>query len=155
MIAELVIATLEDSDFAIPIASDDEDFTALYQEKKQLEDSLAQLAIDHYRLRVVDRISFLAANEALQSDIAAIQRKLDRATTHRHVRELPAGEVAQSEWDAHSDDLAWRRELIGMLIERIIVKPSQSRHIPVHPHFRARFDPNSIDVIPRTLQAAG
>jgi site-specific DNA recombinase len=153
LISELVIATLEDSDFTIPIASDDEDFTALYQEKKRLEDSLAQLAIDHYRLRVIDRVSFLAANEALQADIATLQRKLDRATTHRHVKELPVGEVAQSEWDAH--DIAWRRELIDILIERIIVKPSQSRHIPVHPHFKARFDPDSIDVVPRKRQAVG
>jgi hypothetical protein len=155
LITELVIATLEDSDFAIPIASDDDDFSALYAEKQQLEESLAQLAIDHYRIRVIDRVSYLAANEALQGDIAGIQRKLDRASTNRHVRELPVGEIAQSEWDAHSDDLAWQRELVGMLIERIIVKPSQSRPIPVHPHFGARFDPESIDVVPRTLQAAG
>jgi site-specific DNA recombinase len=155
LITELVIATLEDSDFAIPIASADDDFSALYAEKRQLEESLAQLAIDHYRLRVIDRVSYLAANEALQADIAAIGRKLDRASTNRHVRELPVGEVAKSEWDAHSDDLAWQRELVGMLIERIIVKPSQSRHIPVHPHFRARFDPDSIDVVPQSLQPAG
>jgi site-specific DNA recombinase len=154
LVTELVIATLEDSNFTIPIASDDGDFTALYAEKKQLEDRQAQLAIDHYRLEVIDRVPYLAANEALRADIAAIQRKLDRATSHRHVKELPVGEVAKEEWDAHADDILWRRELIGMLIEKIIVKPSQSRHVAHHPHFGARFDPESIDVIPRKLQAA-
>ena len=97
---------------------------------------------------------YLAANEALASDIAAIQRKLDRATTHRHVKELPVGEVAQEEWEAHADDLAWRRELIGMLIEKIIVKPTQNRYTPVHPGFGARFDPDSVEIVPRRLQAA-
>jgi DNA invertase Pin-like site-specific DNA recombinase len=153
LITELVIATLEDSDFKIPVASDDDDFAALDAEKKRLEDRRAQLAIDHYRLDIIDRVPYLAANEALTNDIAAIQRKLDRAT-NRHVKELPVGEVAQSEWDAHSDDLAWRREIVGMLISRIIVKPSQNRHIPMHPHFGHRFDPDSIDVVPRSLQVA-
>lgn len=150
LITELVIATLEHSDFTIPIASDDDDFTALYQEKRQLEESLAQLAIDHYRLRVIDRVSYLAANEALQADIAALQRKLDRASTNRHVRELPVGEVAQSEWDAHSDDLAWQREVISVVLQgrKIIVKPSQSRHVPYNPRYGARFDPETIDFEP-------
>jgi DNA invertase Pin-like site-specific DNA recombinase len=154
LVTELVIATLEDSDFSIPVASDDGDFTALHAEKKQLEDRQAQLAIDHYRLEVIDRVPYLAANEALQADIAAIQRKLDRATSHRHVKELPVGEVAQEEWDAHADDLAWRRELVGLLIERVVVKPSRTRHVAHHPHFGARFDPDSIEIVPRKLQAA-
>jgi site-specific DNA recombinase len=154
LVTELVIATLEDSDFSIPIASDDDDFASLYAEKQALEDRQAQLAIDHYRLQVIDRVPFLAANEALQSDIAAIQRKLDRATTYRHVKELPVGEIAQAEWDAHADDIAWRKELVGMLIERIIVKPTQSRHVPYNPDFGHRFDPDSVEVVPRKVEAA-
>jgi len=154
MVTEAVIATLEDADdFTIPIPEGD-DFSALDAEKKRLEERQAQLAIDHYRLNVIDRVPYLAANEALASDIAAINRKLDRATTHRHVKELPVGEVAQEEWNAHADDLAWRRELVGMLIEKIIVKPMQHRHIPVHPDFGARFDPDSVEIVPRKLQAA-
>jgi DNA invertase Pin-like site-specific DNA recombinase len=154
LVTELVIATLEDSDIGIPVASGDDDFANLYAEKQQLEDQQAQLAIDHYRLRVIDRVPYLAANDALATDIAAIQRKLDRATAHRHVTELPVGDVAQAEWDAHADDLAWRRELIGLLIERVIVKPSQSRHIPMHSHFGARFDPDAVEVVPREQQSA-
>jgi DNA invertase Pin-like site-specific DNA recombinase len=153
LVTELVIATLEDSDFAIPVASGDDDFAYLYAEKQALEGRQAQLAIDHYRLGVIDRVPYLAANEALVSDIAAIQRKLDRATNYRHVKELPVGEVAQEEWDGHADDLAWRRELVGMLIEKIIVKPIQNRYTPVHPHFLARFDPDSVEIVPRRRQA--
>src|SRR5215218_832849 len=153
LITELVIATLEDADdLTIPLPEGD-DFAALYAEKRALEEQQAQLAIDHYRLRVIDRVPYLAANEALAADIAAIQRKLDRATTHRHVKELPIGEIAKAEWDAHADDLAWRRELVGLLIERVIVKPSQHRHVPVHPYFGARFDPDSVEVVPGKRQA--
>jgi site-specific DNA recombinase len=161
LVTELVIATLEDSDFTIPIPSDDDDFTALHEKKKRLEDRQAQLAIDHYVLKneetgepLIGRVPYLAANDALQADIAAIQRKLDRATAHRHVKELPVGEVAREEWDAHADDIAWRRELIGLLIERVIVKPSRTRHVAHHPHFGARFDPESVEIVPRKLQAA-
>jgi DNA invertase Pin-like site-specific DNA recombinase len=161
LVTEAIITTLEDADdFTVPLASDDEDFTALYAEKKRLEDRQSQLAIDHYRLTkpdgspLIDRVPYLAANEALAADIAAIQRKLDRATTHRHVKELPVGEVAQEEWDAHANDLAWRRELVGLLIERIIVKPSQTRHVPFNPDFGHRFDPNSVEIVPRKLQTA-
>jgi site-specific DNA recombinase len=154
MVTEAIIATLEDADdFTIAVPEGD-DFTALYAEKKRLEEQQAQLAIDHYRLNLIDRVPYLAANEALASDIAAIKRKLDRATTHRHVKELPVGEVAQEEWDAHADDLAWRRELVGMLIDKIIVKPMQTRYLPVHPDFGSRFDPDSVEIVPRTLQAA-
>jgi hypothetical protein len=154
LVTEAVIAALEDADdFSIHLPEGD-DFAALYAEKKQLEDQQAQLAIDHYRLRVIDRVPYLAANDALATDIAAIQRKLDRATSHRHVTELPVGEVAQEEWDAHADDIDWRRELIGLLIERVIVKPSQGRHVAHHPHYGHRFDPDSVEVVPRRLQAA-
>ena len=154
LVTELVIATLEDSDISVPLASDDDDFATLYGEKKQLEEQQAQLAIDHYRLKVIGRVPYLAANEAIEQDLAAMQRKLDRATAHRHVTELPVGEVAREEWDAHADDIAWRRELIGLLIERVIVKPSPSRHVAHHPHFGARFDPESVDVVPRKLAVA-
>jgi DNA invertase Pin-like site-specific DNA recombinase len=150
LITDLVIATLEDSDFTIPIASDDDDFTALYAEKKSIEDQQAQLAIDHYRLKVIGRVPYLAANDALEQDLAAIQRKLDRATIHRNVKELPVGEVAQSEWDAHADDIAWQREVISVVLQgrKIIVKPSQTRHVRYNPTYGARFDPETIDFDP-------
>jgi site-specific DNA recombinase len=160
LVSEAVIAALEDADdFTIPVPEGD-DFTALLAEKKALESRQAQLAIDHYRLikpdgsPLIDRVPYLAANEALQADIDAIARKLDRATSYRHVKEIPVGEVAKSEWDAHSDDLAWRRELIALLIERVIVKPTQSRHVPFNPDFGHRFDPKSIEIVPRKLEAA-
>lgn len=154
MVSELVIATLEDADFAIPVASENDDFAALIAEKQGLEARQAQLAIDHYRLRVIDRIPYLAANEALSADIAAIGRKLDRASSYRHVKELPVGEVAKGEWDAHAEDLAWRRELISLFIERVIVKPVETRQIPVHPDFGVRFDPDSVVIVPRTARLA-
>jgi site-specific DNA recombinase len=154
MVAEAVIAALEDADdFTIPIPEGD-DFAALYAEKRELEERQAQLAIDHYRLRVIDRVPYLAANDALAADIAGIQRKLDRASTHRHVKALPVGEVAQAEWDAHTDDLVWRRQLIGILIDRVIIKPSRSRHVPVHPLYGARFDPDSVAIVPSSRQDA-
>jgi len=151
LVTETIISTLEDSDFAIPV-SDDDEFTSLLAEKKELEDSLAQLAIDHYRLRVIKRPAFLAANEALEADLAAIQRRLDRATTYRHVKEIPVGEIAQQEWDAHADDMAWRRELIGMLIEKVIIHPSPHYHPAYNPHFGARFDPDLVEIVPRKLR---
>ena len=151
LVTELVISTLEDSDFAIPVG-DDDDFAERYAEKKELEDSLAQLAIDHYRLRVIGRPAFLAAHEALEADLAAVQRKLDRATTYRHVKEIPVGDVAQQEWDAHADDLPWRRELIGILINKVIIKPSKHPLVPYSSHFGARFDPDSVEIVPRKLQ---
>lgn len=149
LITELVISTLEDSDFKVPIADDDE-FAKLYAQKKELEDSLAQLTIDHYRLKLIGRPEFLAAHEALAADIATIQRRLDRATTHRHVKELPVGEVAQEEWDAHENDLAWRRELIGLVLNgrKVIIKPMERPRVPYNEHFGARFDPDSIDFDP-------
>jgi site-specific DNA recombinase len=154
LVTELVIATLEDADdLTIPIPEGD-DFTALQAEQRALEAQQEQLAIDHYRLKVIGRVPYLAANNALEADIAAIKRKLDRATTHRHVKELPIGEIARAEWDAHADDLAWRRELVGLLIEKVIVKPNRSRYVRHHPHFGARFDPDAIEVIPRRLRSA-
>jgi site-specific DNA recombinase len=153
LVSELIISILEDSDFTIPLPDDDE-FAALWAQKRELEQQQAQLAIDHYRLRLIRRVPYLAANEALEADIAAIQRKLDRASTHRHVKELPVGEVAQQEWDAHVDDLAWRRELVGLFIEKVLIKPSRHSPIPYDEHFRARFDPESIDVVPRNLTAS-
>jgi hypothetical protein len=150
LIGELVVSALEDSDFKIPTGSDDDEFAHLWAQKKELDDSLAQLAIDHYRLGVIKRAPYLAANEALEADLAAVQRRLDRATTYRHVKEIPVGEIAQQEWDAHEDDLQWRRELVSLVLQgrKIIVKPSAHLRVRYSEHFRARFDPESIDFDP-------
>jgi site-specific DNA recombinase len=159
LVTELIIATLEDSDFKLSVADDDE-FGKLDARKQELEHELAQVAIDHYQLKkpdgvtpLISRPAFLAAHDALDAELAAVQRKLDRANTYRHVKEIPVGEVAQSEWDAHADDLAWRRELVGMLIEKVVIEPSRHPRVPFSSHFGARFDPESVDVIPRKLQA--
>jgi site-specific DNA recombinase len=156
LITELVIATLEDSNFTIPVDSDDDDFTALDAKKRELEESRTQLVIDHYRLKLIGRSEFLAAHQALDADIEAIQRRLDRATRYRHVKELPVGEAAQQEWDAHEHDLAWRRELVEIVLQghKIIVKPSATRYLSVHPHYGARFDPDSITFDP-PIEALG
>jgi hypothetical protein len=41
-----------------------------------------------------------------------------------------------------------------MLIEKAIVKPSRHRPVPFDKHFGARFDPDSVEIVPRKLQAS-
>lgn len=148
MVAEAVIAALEDAEnFTIPL-DDDDDFGRLYAQKKELEDDQAQLAIDHYRLKRIGRVEYFAANDVLVADIAAVQRKLDRATSHRHLKEIPAGDLARPEWDAHGDDLAWRRELVGTLIDRVIVRPTGSGRPAFNKELGGRLDPDSVEIIP-------
>jgi site-specific DNA recombinase len=155
LITELIISILEDSEFMVPLDTGDE-FAALEGQKREVKNGLQQLALDHYRLHLISREEFLTTHDALEADLAAIQRRLDRATTNRHVKELPVGEVAQEEWDAHADDLAWRRELIQIVLggRKIIVKPSRygRRPPPFHPHFGAAFDPEDIDITPPIAQ---
>jgi len=151
LIAARLVSGLEDADVKVPVATGDA-FAALDTRRRELQESRRQLAIDHYRLHLIERDEYLAAREGIEADLATITRKLDRATTNRHVKELPVGDIAQDEWDAHADDLAWRRELIRIILgdRKIMVKPSKygRQPPPYHPHFGAWFDPDDIESTP-------
>ena len=110
---------------------------------------LAALRVDQERLdELVDafadgtlsRADLARAKSRVEARMEATRRRLARRTTSTLLAGLPRGEEAlRAEWKAHEgpDGLAWRRAVIGTVIERIVLKPCVRG--------RNRFDPAAVD----------
>jgi site-specific DNA recombinase len=79
--------------------------------------------IDDYARGILDRSEFMRAKAINDEAIEAVQEQLAEAQPTQVLR-LPAGETIRQAWEKGS--LTWRRTLIGLLVERVIVKPGQS-----------------------------
>ncbi len=80
------------------------------------------------------RAKLEARREALGARIADLRG-------HRALGGLPAGpEALRARWDG--SDLAWRREVVGLLVERAVINPGR-RGLD-------KFDGSRVDIVPRT-----
>ena len=89
---------------------------------------------------LVDRAEYLAMRDRLESQMAELSANLAAPEADGMVAELRGIDVA-AKWDDEATDDAWRRKVVGALIERIEVKPVGAR--------TRDFDPGRLD--PRWL----
>ena len=102
------------------------------------EDSLEQLARDHYAERLIGRAEYLAARQALEERIEATRSQLRRQQSTATIADLPSGgDAVRIAW--RENDLAWRRALVGTVLERMVL----------HPAVKGRnfFDPERVELI--------
>lgn len=88
--------------------------------------ALAQAAKDHYVDRVTTRAEFLAVRGALEARLEANRRRLARQQQVTLLDGLVGEpEALQAAWEAHHDDLAWRRAVLATVLEGITVGPAE------------------------------
>jgi DNA invertase Pin-like site-specific DNA recombinase len=140
LVAEAVFAALDSRTFAAALraAGRNDDEAGILEQIRIDEQSLEQLALDHYVERVIDRPAFLAAKAALESRLSASRRALSRHTKAGLLVSLPSGSDAlRAAWESH--DTVWRRALVGAVLERVVLRPAVKG--------RNRFDPERVDLV--------
>ena len=102
------------------------------------EAQLEELGRD-YADRLVTREAFLAAQGRITDRLTVTRRELSRVTRDQAAVAVPDGGAAvlRTTWDA--TDLDWRRALLGLVLERVVL----------HPCVRGRrdFDPTRVELV--------
>jgi site-specific DNA recombinase len=110
------------------------DLAALHADEQSLE----QLARDHYVEHRIGRAEYLAARDELHARVEAARSRLARPTGSTMLAELVEdGARVRSTWDAA--DLAWRRQLVGAIVERVRIAAGTPG--------ATRFDPERVELI--------
>jgi DNA invertase Pin-like site-specific DNA recombinase len=103
------------------------------------EAALEQLALDHYVDRVIGRAEFLAARATLEGRITANRRALGQLAERQAALIVPdgGGAAVREAWEA--GDLEWRRALLAVVVDRVVL----------HPCVRGRptFDPTKVEIV--------
>ncbi len=90
-----------------------------------------------------------AATQIVEETIEAIERKIHRFTSNRILASMSVDATLREEWDR--GDLDWRRSLLALIIERVVVHPcgrTEVRYRPRQDDPREwRFDPEKIEIV--------
>jgi site-specific DNA recombinase len=109
------------------------DITGLQADERALE----ELSKDFYVERRITRPEYLAARDGLTERIKAARARLARPAAGAMLRELAGdGGAVRRAWD--KGDLEWRRQLVGAVIDRVVIGPASPG--------ASRFDPGRVTV---------
>jgi len=101
------------------------------------EQALEQLALDHYVEHRIGRAEYLAARDELHARVEATRTRLSKPAGGTMLRDLAHdGGTVRGAWEA--GDVDWRRQLLGTVLDRVIVGPASPG--------ASRFDPDRVEV---------
>ena len=138
-VAQLVLAAIDSPALLDALrgiqagSADDEDVATLRADEQALE----QLARDHYVDHVIERPEYLAARDVLHARVTAIRERLAKPASGTLLRELARdGTAIRAAWEG--GDLAWRRQLVGLVADGVVIGPGAPG--------ASRFDPDRVDI---------
>ncbi|MGH2358353.1 MAG: recombinase family protein [Candidatus Limnocylindria bacterium] len=85
------------------------------------EAALEELSRDYYTERIVSRAEYLSARDELERRIKAARVKLARTNGTGPLRALLGADLRDA-WE--HEELLWRREVLGAVVDRIIIGPA-------------------------------
>jgi hypothetical protein len=124
-------------------AEDSGDLTELVDERETLRSRLDGLT-DDYADGTLDKAAYKRASERVRARLVSVEGEIEQAHRSRFNVALKAGETVKDAWLSNDD--GWKRSLIGLLIDKIVVKPGLSKPFYDVDGVRARFDPELIDI---------
>jgi DNA invertase Pin-like site-specific DNA recombinase len=103
--------------------------------------------VEDYATGLLDREQFSRAKGAAEAELERLERELEVVNRHRTAAGLiPVGDSVRAAWDNSGSD-TWRRTLLAMLIDKIVVNPGSTKPFYVtRDGQRHRFDPQWIDI---------
>lgn len=99
------------------------------------EAALEELSRDYYADKMLTRAEYLAARDAVQERLQ--DRRAALAAMHTPAREVPSADRVRNAWP--SMNVEQRRELLGAVIDRVVVDPAMRG--------RNTFDPTLVNVV--------
>jgi len=148
LVTEAVLYRLDSADFAAIMAESQEDSEQLrvaldaHQAQKQKLDALLD---DYYGDNPdgLTREQFLRGKTAAEATLDRLGRQIEKFSTKQTVGVIPFGQSLRATWKEKKEDLGWRRQVIGLLVDKIIVHAGGGK-----PRYkRWRFDPGQIEII--------
>jgi DNA invertase Pin-like site-specific DNA recombinase len=149
LVAEAVLYRLDSPELASAFSGAEQgtelqDLLATYSAKKlKLKD-----LVKDYASGLLNREQLAEAKSIVEEALEETRAKLDRLTSGRTLTAIPAGQTIREAWDVA--DTYWRRNLIGLVVERVILHPGHPgkrrwKHEPTGREWR--FDPSSVDIV--------
>jgi site-specific DNA recombinase len=121
------------------------EFATLLGEYNQHKQELRRIA-GYLRRGVFDEVTYLEEKAQIEDEMERVRKRLERHSSGRVFASVPAGQTIADAWDAA--DLDWRRILISLLIQKIIIHRG-------HPGVRPwktengtwNFDPSKVEIV--------
>jgi site-specific DNA recombinase len=136
-VTEMVIVALAGSGLAEArraAAGDDQDLAALEDQLRVDEQTLTQLARDHYADRLISRAEFLAARQVIEARIEATTRTLSERPRSGILLDVPSTEAAlRTAWETWTVDR--RHAVVAAVLPEVVVGPARRGK---------RFDPDRV-----------
>jgi site-specific DNA recombinase len=102
------------------------DIRALLDDRNARKLKLDDLVAD-YASGLLDRQQLAQAKAIVERAIEETEAKLARLQTNRVLAAIPVGQTLSEAWADHEDDQDWRRAILSLVIDRIIVQPVKRR----------------------------
>lgn len=147
LITESILFRLESTQFARELSNQQSDAPEL---KSLLAEHAAQQArlheiSDDYATCKVTKAEYDRFKAAGDERLEVLRRQIDAASSAHATAHLPIGELAKQAWDNH--DLIWRRHVVELLIEKVIIKPSNTVGMKVSDFWEGwRFKPEDVQI---------
>jgi site-specific DNA recombinase len=100
--------------------------------------------LDDYTDGTLSKTDYLRARTRVEAALADVERELDQLQRSRLNLALSAGESVKDAWMKQSD--GWRRQVISLLTERIVVLPGKTKPFYDCDGVTMRFDPSLVEI---------
>jgi site-specific DNA recombinase len=142
---ELILYRLDTPDLERLLAGDNgTQLGELLSRREAMTSKLDELT-DSFADGTLDKLAYKRASERVRGRLRDVDAEIEQLQRHGMSVALQAGQSVREAWDENSN--GWRRQLIGMLVEKIIVMPSKK-----HPRYKIGdktyyFDVDATDVV--------
>jgi site-specific DNA recombinase len=140
LVSEAVLYRLESEDLATALAPKTPEIKPLLKRYQFLQGRLEELVHD-YAIGLLSRPQLAQAKNAVETEIEKVQADLAAAQPQQAFSVVEAGRAVREAWEQEGID--WRRSLISLLIERVVVQPGY----PGRARWRGFvFDPEKVEI---------
>lgn len=101
--------------------------------------------VDDYATGILTRTQLTRAKATADGELQRIEDEITALNRQRHGLSVPVGQTLREAWDSAESD-TWRRNLLGLVIKRVIVNNGQSKPFYFANGQRYRFDPSLIEI---------
>lgn len=117
---------------------------ALVRKRDVIQSKIAAL-VDDYADGTLTKADYTRARERVSVSLADVERQINDIHRARLPISLKPGETVREAWE--SNGVSWRRALIELMVELVVVKPSPKKPFMVVDGVWMRFDPEAIEIV--------
>lgn len=141
LVTEAVLNELEGSGLSNPLQGDSgQTVKPLLQQYQRLQRRKRDM-VEAYAAKRLTRVELAHAKAVIEHQIEHLHAQLTEIEPQRSREFIPEGQTAREAWDKGS--LAWRRTVMALLIERVVIRPAPPTYVRYHGY---RFSPESVAI---------